>query len=223
MKVVALVSGGKDSCFNMLHCVSNGHEIIAIANLSPPKHIDELDSYMYQTVGHEMINLYSQAMDVPLFQQTISGTSIQVSSTYTKTTNDEVEDLYTLLKKVRDVLPDVQGVSVGAILSDYQRVRVEDVCNRLGLISLSYLWRQDQLKLLDTMIKCNMDCILVKVASLGLNRNHLMKNLKEMQPLLEELNSKFGVHPCGEGGEYESMTQDCPLFKKRIIVYFLLI
>ena len=35
MKVVALISGGKDSCFNMLHCVANGHEIEALANLKP--------------------------------------------------------------------------------------------------------------------------------------------------------------------------------------------
>ena len=30
---------------------------------------------------------------------------------------------------------------------------------------------------------------------------------------------KFGVNVCGEGGEYETFTLDCPLFKKRIIMY----
>jgi Predicted ATPases of PP-loop superfamily len=35
MKVVALVSGGKDSCYNMLQCIAAGHEIIALANLCP--------------------------------------------------------------------------------------------------------------------------------------------------------------------------------------------
>lgn len=35
MKVVALVSGGKDSCYNMMQCVAAGHEIIALGNLSP--------------------------------------------------------------------------------------------------------------------------------------------------------------------------------------------
>ena len=32
MKVVALISGGKDSCFNMMQCIAAGHEIIALAN-----------------------------------------------------------------------------------------------------------------------------------------------------------------------------------------------
>lgn len=35
MKYVALLSGGKDSCFNLLHCQKNGHELIAAASLGP--------------------------------------------------------------------------------------------------------------------------------------------------------------------------------------------
>lgn len=33
-----------------------------------------------------------------------------------------------------------------------------------------------------------------------------------------QLSEKYGVHVCGEGGEYETFTLDCPLFKKKIIV-----
>lgn len=35
MKIVALVSGGKDSCYNMMQCVAAGHDIVALANLAP--------------------------------------------------------------------------------------------------------------------------------------------------------------------------------------------
>lgn len=35
MRVVAMVSGGKDSCYNMMQCVAEGHEIIALANVHP--------------------------------------------------------------------------------------------------------------------------------------------------------------------------------------------
>lgn len=34
-KVLALVSGGKDSCYSMVQCVAAGHEIVALANLCP--------------------------------------------------------------------------------------------------------------------------------------------------------------------------------------------
>ena len=37
MRVVALVSGGKDSCYNMIQCVREGHTIVALANLHPPQ------------------------------------------------------------------------------------------------------------------------------------------------------------------------------------------
>ena len=37
MKYVALLSGGKDSCFNLVHCSQNGHELVAAASLGPGK------------------------------------------------------------------------------------------------------------------------------------------------------------------------------------------
>ena len=35
LKIVALVSGGKDSCYSMILCVAKDHEIVALANLRP--------------------------------------------------------------------------------------------------------------------------------------------------------------------------------------------
>lgn len=35
MKYVELLSGGKDSCYNLLHCHRNGHELVAAASLGP--------------------------------------------------------------------------------------------------------------------------------------------------------------------------------------------
>lgn len=48
--------------------------------------------------------------------------------------------------------PEAEAVSVGAILSDYQRVRVESICARLGLTVLAFLWRRDQSELLHEMV-----------------------------------------------------------------------
>ena len=71
MKVAALLSGGKDSCYNMLQCVKRGHEIVCLVNLLPGrmhirvlifienKSVNELDSFMYQTVGHTAIDVFS--------------------------------------------------------------------------------------------------------------------------------------------------------------------
>ena len=36
MRVVALVSGGKDSFYSIIECNRLGHEVVALANLHPP-------------------------------------------------------------------------------------------------------------------------------------------------------------------------------------------
>ena len=33
MKILALISGGKDSIFNIYKCLQSGHEIVALGNL----------------------------------------------------------------------------------------------------------------------------------------------------------------------------------------------
>nr|XP_039248705.1 diphthine--ammonia ligase-like [Styela clava] len=219
MRVIALISGGKDSCFNMMHAHLEGHDIVGLANLYPSDTSkDELDSYMYQTVGHEAIELYSEAMEIPLFRRKISGTSKIIDLNYVPDDSDEVEDLYELLKEIQRTLH-FDAVASGAILSDYQRIRVESVCSRLGVTSLSYLWRRNQEELLQEMIASGLKAVLIKTAALGLDpRKHLGKTLNEVSETLHKLNKEYGCHVCGEGGEFETFTLDCPLFKKRIVI-----
>ena len=74
---LGMCSGGKDSCYNMLLCQQHGHEIIALANLLPAAPgVDELDSYMFQTVGHNVIPHYAECMGLPLYRRHISGSSV---------------------------------------------------------------------------------------------------------------------------------------------------
>ncbi|GFN97677.1 diphthine--ammonia ligase-like [Plakobranchus ocellatus] len=219
MKTVALISGGKDSCFNMMCCTAEGHNIVALANLRPEEaDKQELDSYMYQTVGHTAIDLYAEAMGLPLYVQTITGSSLATDGDYRPQEGDEVEDLHKLLQAVKEDIS-IEAVSVGAILSDYQRVRVENVCGRLGLVVLSYLWRRDQTELLQEMIDCGVKANIIKVAALGLKpEKHLGLELSEILPHMLEMKNKYGLNVCGEGGEYETFVFDCPLFQQRISI-----
>lgn len=214
MKFVALVSGGKDSCFNILHCLAQGHELVCLANLYPPQEDnDEIDSYMYQTVGHDILTLYEKCIGKPMYRQPILGKAANQNLEYNKTADDETEDLFKLLSTVLEKHPDVKGVSVGAILSSYQRTRVEDVCLRLGLTSLAYLWQRDQGELMNEMCQSDMDARIIKVAAIGLDESNLGMSLRQIHPKLKELNAMFGVHICGEGGEFETSVVDAPFFK----------
>ncbi|CAD6567150.1 MAG: hypothetical protein CYPHOPRED_001460 [Cyphobasidiales sp. Tagirdzhanova-0007] len=166
-------------------------------------------------------------MQLPLYRRNIMGTAIDQDSDYASTSSarqtghvegDETEDLHHLLKTVLAAHPNIEGVSVGAILSNYQRIRVEHVCARLGLQSLSFLWQFDQLQLLEDMYAAGMDSVIIKVAGAGLGERHLGQNVccKSMRDELEKLQAKWGLHPAGEGGEYETFTVDCPLFHNRV-------
>lgn len=116
----------------------------------------------------------------------------------------------------------------------------------LKLLPLSYLWQRDQSELLSEMVTAGVEAVLIKVAGIGLDERCLGRSLAQMQAKLENLvsrrirgprsreslrvtylscfssacastqHAKYGAHVCGEGGEYETLTLDCPLFKKRI-------
>ena len=121
MKVVGLISGGKDSVFNLIECGAHGHEIVCLANLHGEQAGDELDSYMYQTVGVEVAPLIAEAMELPLYRRLLQGTSVNQELYYEKSGSaaDEVEDLFALLVQVKETHPEVQAVASGAIFSNY--------------------------------------------------------------------------------------------------------
>jgi diphthine-ammonia ligase len=242
LNAVALISGGKDSFFSILHCQANGHKVVALANLHPPEQengaVDDLESYMYQTVGHAVIPLYEQAIGLPLFRQAIDGTAVNQaksygpSSTSLSSIEDETESLLPLLRKVMAAHPEVNAVSTGAILSDYQRTRVESVALRLGLTPLSYLWHWpslppcSQTSLLEDMAAVGQDSRIVKVASGGLDDGFLWSNVADRKTIsrLSKAAQRFGSADdgavLGEGGEYETLAVSgpAPLWKGRIVV-----
>lgn len=216
MKFLALISGGKDSFFNIHHCLSRGHELVALGNLYPAaKDGDEIDSFMFQTVGHEVIDYYGECLDVPIYRQEIKGKSKNQELEYKITEEDEIEDLFKLISTIKHHHPQVEGVSCGAILSHYQRNRVEDVCERLGLTPLAYLWQRSQPELMQEMILNGLDARLIKVAAIGLTSKDLGKSIADVYPYLLKLNLMYDVHVCGEGGEFETIVLDSPIFKRK--------
>ena len=89
-------------------------------------------------------------------------------------------------------------------------------CERLGMKSLAYLWNREQKELLSDMINNQMNSVLIKVCAMGLDKIDLMKSISEMKEKLFKLEQNNYLNVCGEGGEFESLTLDCPLYKKRI-------
>jgi len=219
--VLALVSGGKDSVFALQLCQSHGHEITALGNLTPRDQlVEELDSHCFQTVSHSMINLYPRLIDkhVPVFRRKLIGRSVHVDLNYPErgVESDEIEDLRALIQFAKEHAR-VDAVCSGAILSDYQRLRVERICFELNLVSLGYLWKQmPQKRLLEDILNVGrIEAVLVKTAAMGLDpRKHLGKTLGEVKEDLIRIEEEYGSHSCGEGGEFESLVLDAPFFTR---------
>ena len=220
MKFVSLLSGGKDSVFATTECERHGHELICAAHLAPQNNADELDSFCFQTAAHNVVEGVAACLGVPLVRRTWDGNSIDQSLNYSVTEGDEVEELYELLREVLRRHPDVTAVSSGAILSTYQRTRVETCCQRLRLTSLAYLWQRPQRQLLKDMSRSGLRAIVVKTATLGLEPEDLGLELmaRETRSRFDDLHDKYAFHVCGEGGEYESLVLDSPRFTKRIVL-----
>jgi len=224
MRVVALLSGGKDSVYNTLICKREGHEIVCVLNLRTP---GEKDSYMYQYAGNSLVRDIAECMGVPYEQRTTSGVSLNRDLEYRATEEDEVEDLFAALGELKKKYA-LEGVSVGAIKSSYQNNRVNDVCRRLGLVPLAYLWNRNQKELLREMIGSGMRSVMVKSGERPLTElvgrdlceiysvyeEHVEKEIEKSRGALKE--EDFNM--CGEGGEYETITLDCPIFMKRIVL-----
>ena len=86
-----------------------------------------MDSYMYQTVGWNVISAYADCLGLPIYRRIIRGQPVEQKLAYNRTLDDEVEDLFQLLLEVKEKHPEITAVCSGAILSDYQRLRVENV------------------------------------------------------------------------------------------------
>ncbi|RAL63142.1 hypothetical protein DID88_004224 [Monilinia fructigena] len=231
LNVIALVSGGKDSLFSILHCIQNGHKVVALGNLYPSPtqpqtkennstYDDEndLNSFMYQTVGHTVIPLYEEALGIPLYRQAITGSAVQTGTSYNHANitsfeagdpigkekdadKDETESLIPLLRRIIDAHPEANALSAGAILSTYQRTRVESVALRLGLIPLSFLWQYPilppsvQTSLLQDMQAVGLDARIIKVASGGLDESFLWENVASEKGMrrVERAMKKFSI------------------------------
>ena len=75
MRVIALISGGKDSILNISKCLDDGNHIVANINLYS-KEFHPTDSYMFQTTGSTLVPAISKAMQVELLQMEIQGKDI---------------------------------------------------------------------------------------------------------------------------------------------------
>jgi len=203
MHLGSLFSGGKDSCLAIKLALDEGHEIVCLISLIS----ENKESYMFHTPNIHLTPLQAEAMELPLIEQTTKGVK-----------EEELLDLKAALVRAREEYG-VQGIVAGAIYSNYQRTRIDDLCKELGLKSLSPLWKKRPRDMLAEMVDCGFKVIMSAVAADGLGEEWLGK---EFTPVVIEelctLHNTCYVCTGGEGGEFETLVLDAPFFKKRLVI-----
>jgi len=196
MILASLCSGGKDSIFSAYLATQMGHEIACLVSIRPRE-----GSWLFHTPNVDMVPLMAESMGVPL-------TTIESDGSE----DGDMESLKDALKGL-----DVEGVVVGAIWSDYQWDRINLVCGSLGLKVIAPMWRKGQGMLFEEIVSSGIKAMIVGCFAEGLDKGHLGRMLD--QHLLDELKKlevRYGISVMGEGGEYETLVLDSPMFKRPI-------
>ena len=77
--------------FNAMKLVEHGHELVVLANLMPmDEEVVEADSWMIQTVGHEVVHALSDCLGLPMVRRKTKAKSVRRGMGYKPARGDEV-------------------------------------------------------------------------------------------------------------------------------------
>jgi predicted ATP pyrophosphatase (TIGR00289 family) len=197
MKVAVLFSGGKDSVRTAHFCLGEGYDVKYLVTMIPKRE----ESYMFHFPNIHLTELSAEAIGIPLISKETSGIK-----------EKEVEDLKEVLKVL-----DIDTVACGGIFSNYQKSRIEKVCEELKLKLLTPFWHTDSEQFLKKIIDLGFDVRIVGVYAEGFDENWLGRKLDyKMLNELKKLHDKYKINIVFEGGEAETIVLDGPIFHKKI-------
>ncbi len=203
LKLGVLFSSGKDSTAAAYIMKQQNYELTCLITLKSKNP----DSYMFQTAGTEIVELQSQAMELPIIIQETKGEK-----------ELELLDLEKALKQAKDQFH-IDGIVSGALFSTYQRDRIEQICDKLSLKIFSPLWHKQPDAHMEELLHAGFEIIFTAIAADGLDKTWLNRRISKADvEKLKIIRQKTYLNIAGEGGEFESVVLDCPLFKNKIII-----
>jgi asparagine synthase (glutamine-hydrolysing) len=214
IKLGCLFSSGKDSTFALWLMQKAGYPIgclITIKSRNPA-------SYMFHTPAVELVELQAEAIGVPLVMMETEGEK-----------ETELEDLRAALREAK-ARYGIEGVITGALWSTYQKERIERIAREERLMVFAPLWHMNQETEL-RLILANFEVIFTSISAYGLDKSWLGRKITpEDVDRLVDLDRRLvrhrgqpvrrsgGLNIAGEGGEFESLVLDGPLFKKKLVL-----
>jgi len=193
MRLACLFSGGKDSTYALYLILKEGHDVKYLVSVFP----ESSESYMFH---YPMIERTKEQAE-----------SIGIKHVIVRTKGEKEKELDDLKKALGKL--DIDGLFSGAIASTYQKSRIDRIAKELGIVSLAPLWHKDQESLLKEQIDAGFEIIITHVAAEGLDRSWVGRRIdyKAFEEL-KKIRDKHKINISGEGGEFETLVLNCPLF-----------
>ncbi len=201
MKILSILSGGKDSNYALYLAEKHYGEVEYVLTLKPKN----IYSYAFHFPNVDFVHLQAKAMEKRHILYEVSGEK-----------DKELIEFKNILKELKRKY-NIDAIVSGVVKSNYQKKRLDIICKELGLKHISPLWQRDEEILWKEMLNLGFEIIITAVATYGLDINWLGKKIgyKELSELIN-LSKKFGFNLSFEGGEAETFVLFSPLYKKRI-------
>jgi uncharacterized protein (TIGR00290 family) len=204
MNVAVLYSGGKDSTYAIDYCKSRGWDIRYLLSVKPTR--KDCFLFHFATVEH-----------TPKIAAMLGLKHILVPCDVA----DPILEADIVKKEVEKMQKNdpVEAVILGGTgLQETQLRSVQNALQPMGIEVFAAHAGLEHADVMEEMTAKGFEFVITQVASDGLMPWLGKKITKENLPLLLNDSVKFGFHSGGEGGYYDSLVVDCPLFSQKLDV-----
>ncbi len=202
---ISLFSGGKDSSWALYRALEEGLPVERLLTVHPGD-----DSYMYHVPETQLAALAAESVGIPLIEVDPDDFEAATATDAGSQGDRELEPMEARLEALATDRP-LAGVTAGAVESAFQTSRIEGMCDRLDIDLFAPLWQEDPVDLAERMLAAGFEITILQVAAAGLDESWLGRRLDhDALAELVDLNEEYGVHPLGEGGEFETFVTDGP-------------
>ena len=226
MRVAVLGSGGKDSTYAAWWSQLQGWEVVCIVTVR----VIGDDSFMFQIDNTPVAGLQASSMGIPWLPVVTKG--VEEKEIYDLENailgNSDSESDFSKIWPDQFELPDsmslhsgkleIDGLVSGALRSDYQKTRLELMCERIGVRSFSPIWHKSPSQHMRSLLNHGFGVVFTSVSSEGMDESWIGLRLDSKSlDRLENLSRKHRFNLDGEGGEFETIVVEGPHMRGRIL------
>lgn len=212
---IALFSGGKDSAWALHRAQVAGLSVGRLVTMHAGQ-----DAVLFHVPGTDRIETIAAPIDIPVTRARLETERPSQQSNVSAAGDREAAQLAAVIDRLDDDLPGgVAGLISGAVASTFQHDRLTALADRHDIAHFSPLWGANPELAAQRLIETGFEVRIVAVAADGLDRAWLGRRFDgEALADLVELHDRTGVHPLGEGGEFETLVLDGPHMKAALSV-----